>query len=128
MARVIWRQRLVAAVEFFAAPGREPVKLRLAVVFADSPLGGEQAAVFETMEGGVERALLDFEGVFGGVLDRLGDGVAVRGAHDEGAQDEHVQSSLEDIAGGWLFHRHGVVSTRMTMGRNILHSNGYGKG
>jgi hypothetical protein len=66
--------------EFLAALRGKPVELCLAIVFAYAPLGGEQAAVFKAMEGGIERALLNFERILRGVLDHLRDRMAMRRA------------------------------------------------
>src|SRR2546421_164789 len=115
----------------FPAFGRKPVKLCLAMVLAQPPIGGEQAAVFKTMEGGIQRALLDFERIFRGVLDHLRYGVAVCSAHKQGAKDEHIERSLKNLArrSHW-FMRHRcrsleclgepLYSTRMSMERSYF--------
>src|SRR5580700_1684926 len=110
----------------------QPIELRFAIVFADAPFGSEQAAVFETMQSGIERALLDLKRVLRGVLDDAGDGVSVRRPHDECAQDEHVERALQHLSRGGLgvlaiaaspplvvsLLRHRGSSPRMSMGRN----------
>ena len=67
--------RRVAGIAFISAT------VTLAALFA--------AAVFQTVERRVERALFDFQCVLGGVLDDLRDGVSVGWACDQGAQDQH---------------------------------------
>ena len=41
--------------------------------------------------------MLDLEDFVGAVLDDVGDGVAVRGAEEEGLQDEEVEGSLKEV-------------------------------
>ena len=40
---------------------------------------------------------MDFEKVFGDLLEALGDGVAVAGAEVHDFQDQHVESAFEEI-------------------------------
>jgi hypothetical protein len=49
------------------------------------------------MERGIERTLMDFEKVFGDLLEALGDGVAVAWAQCHDFQDQHVESAFEEI-------------------------------
>ena len=79
MARAICCQRLRLDGELFFARGGQLVELRLAVVLAGAPGGREPAAIFEAMQRGIERALLDLQHIFGGVFDDVGDGMAVCG-------------------------------------------------
>jgi hypothetical protein len=76
-------RQTVPAVGFLAEalPSRrgEAVVLRAPVVLGRAPLGVEQALVLETVERGVERALLDEERALGDLLDPRQDGVAVQG-------------------------------------------------
>src|SRR5580698_393767 len=82
-------------VELRAALRREGVKLCAAIVFGSSVGGGDPFALDEAMERGIERALLDLEHFVGAEFDGLGDGVAVRGAEQERAEDEQVERALE---------------------------------
>jgi len=52
-----------------ATSRRQPVEARAAIVVGDAPIGVEQALLFETIQRGIERALLDGEGTFGNLLD-----------------------------------------------------------
>jgi len=62
----------------------EGVELGFAVVFGGRPFGLDPAFVFEAVEGGVEGTLADLEGIFGDLLDALGDAPAVHGFEGEG--------------------------------------------
>ena len=86
-------------IEALLALVGELVELGAAVVFGGSPAGFEQAAEFESMEGGVERAFFDLEQLLGGLVDPLGDRVAVKRAAGEGFEDEHLQGALDEVAG-----------------------------
>src|ERR1700759_2442435 len=92
--------------EAAAAGSGEAVVLGLAVVLARAPVGGEPAAVLQAMERGIERALLDFEHVFGGTLNDFGDGVAMCIAGGERAQDHHVERAFEHVAREWFVTAH----------------------
>src|ERR1700723_2866691 len=84
-------------VELFAAGRGQLVEARLAVILADAPVGGDPAAIFEAVQGRVERTLLDLENVVGGVLDDVRDGMAVGRAHDQGLQYEHVERAEQQL-------------------------------
>ena len=58
--------------------------------------------LFETVEGGIEGALLDEEDIAGDLLDAFGDGPAVDGRYGDGFEDEQVESALDEI--GWSAH------------------------
>ena len=49
------------------------------------------------MEGGIQRPGFHFEKVLGSPLDVLGDGVAVRFAEKQGAEDEKVEGALQEL-------------------------------
>lgn len=95
--------------ELLFAGGREAVELEFAVAVASGfPAGGDPAFSFHTMKRGVERAVLDLQDFFGGLLDVFGDLMAVGGTEKECAQDEHVESTLEEFGAGrgWRLWRH----------------------
>ena len=58
------------------------------------------------MESGIERTLLDLENIVGGEFDGFGDGVAMGGAEEEGAEDEEVESALKEFDALLFFSRH----------------------
>src|SRR5688500_14899056 len=89
------RARLGA--ELGAAASGEAVVLGAPVVLREPPLGLDPAALLQAVEGGVEGALLDAEGVVGRLADPARDGVAVARAPAEGLEDEDVERALEEL-------------------------------
>jgi len=86
----------------FAARRKAVVTSALAF-FGEIPGGSDQATGFEAVEGGIERAGFDLEELFGSALDMSGDGVTVRRAVDEGAENQDVERALEEVdARGWV--------------------------
>src|SRR4029077_1581622 len=77
--------------KLFAAGGGEAVEASLAIFRRGAPCGGDPALLQETLEGRVEGAVLDFEGVAGSLLNELGDGVTVEGSPAKGAEDDEVE-------------------------------------
>jgi hypothetical protein len=89
----------------FSAGAREGVELGAAVVLRRPPRGLEQPAIFEAVEGGVERALLDGEVAPGDLLDTEEDPVAVLGPERDGFEDEQVERAGKQVHRG-----HSVLS------------------
>ncbi len=81
----------------------EPVIFGFAVVFRLAPFTGDPALMFQTIERGVQRALLDFQAIFGNLLDAQQNAVAVQGPKGNGLQDQHVQRALQNVQ--LLVHR-----------------------
>ena len=74
----------------------EPVIFGFAVVFRFAPLTGNPSLMFEAIERGIERALLDFSGaLFQDLLDAQKNAVAVQRAERDGFEDEHVERALQ---------------------------------
>src|SRR5439155_21259588 len=65
----------------------ECVKPRAAVVVRASPLGVDPSAVLETLQGGIERSVIDEQRVVRLLPDGAGDALSVLRAEDERAQD-----------------------------------------
>ena len=63
------------------------------------PFALDVALFLEAVEGGLERALSDFQRVARELLDALADAPAMHRGEREGFQDEEVEGSLEDIGG-----------------------------
>src|SRR6185437_11043285 len=99
--------------ELAAALRGELIELRFAIVFGETPVGFEPAALFHAMEGGVERAFFYLEPLIGRVANPRRDGVAVSGAPGEGLEDEEVERALEEIEVGGA---HGGCSPELLMG------------
>ena len=84
--------------------GRKRIKFGAAIVFGDAFFDGDPTALDETVQRWIKRALLDLQHVGGIGFDGFSDGVAMRGARLEGAEDQKVKRALQkfDAAGGWL--------------------------
>src|SRR4030095_8686960 len=65
------------ARQMLAALRRQLVELSLPAVVRLAPLGGEPDSLFQAMERGVQRALLDLQHFLGDLPDSLGDAVSV---------------------------------------------------
>src|SRR5687767_16004544 len=80
---------------------RQPVELRLAIVFGHTPLGGDGAFLLELQEGGVERAVVEGEPVAAGLLNPAGDAVTMeRPQGFERLQHHQRQRALPHIRTG----------------------------
>ena len=84
-------------LKLFSARFRQRVELRLSPGFAVFPLRIEPAAIFQPVQCGVERTLMDLEKILGDLLEALRDAVAVPRAERKNLQDEEVQSPLEEL-------------------------------
>jgi hypothetical protein len=93
-------------LEGLAAAFGEEVVLGAAIVFAGSPLGLDAGGALEAGEGGEEGAGVYAEDAVAGLLDAQGDAVAVHGLEGEGLEDEHLECSLDEVAG---FVGHGAL-------------------
>ncbi len=89
--------------ELAAAFGGEAVELGATIVFGGAFFGGDPATFNEAVESGIERALFDLQHVVGVEFDGFGDGVAVGGAKEQGAEDEQVEGTLEQFDAFLLF-------------------------
>src|SRR6202035_5789349 len=76
--------------ELRSAFSREGIELRVAAGVGLRPLGGEQTAIFEPMERGIQRPLGDLDDVARYLLKPLCDGVAVNRAKRDEFQDQQV--------------------------------------
>jgi hypothetical protein len=83
--------------KLFAPRRREPVEARAAIVGGSAPLGDHPAFLEETLERGIERTVLDFEGLAGGLLNEFGDAVAMHRSPAEGAENDEVEGALHDF-------------------------------
>ena len=81
-----------------APAGRgERVELRLALVVALAPFGGDQALVLEPVERRIERALRDLQGVAGDLLDAEQDAVAVQRLERHRLENQHVERARQQV-------------------------------
>jgi len=86
--------------ELFAAGAGKSVKTGLPIVAGDTPLGGDPSLVFEPLERGIKRAMLHQQNIFGLLLYRARDTLAVLLAKDQGAEDQKLQRALEQRNSG----------------------------
>src|SRR5579864_1291085 len=84
------------------ALGRQPVKFGAAIVLRSSLFDGNPAALDEAMQRGIERTLLDLQHFVGVEFDGLGDGVAVRRAEKERAENQEIESALQELDAAFL--------------------------
>jgi len=82
-------------LQLFAALALERVKLRFSAgVF---PLGLGPVLLLKAVKGGIEGTLRDLKEIPGNLLDALGDSVAVKGSGSDDLENQHVESSLEEL-------------------------------
>jgi hypothetical protein len=82
-----------------AFPG-ERIKLRLAARFGFFSFGCEPTSVFQTMQRGIQRSLMDLEEILRDLLQPLRDGVTVAGTQRDNFQDQQVESPSEKFCSG----------------------------
>ena len=67
----------------------------------------DPSALDQPVQRRIERALLHLQHIVGRLLDRLGDGVAVRGSEEQGAENEEIERALQQLdAFAVVFSRH----------------------
>jgi hypothetical protein len=91
------------------------LELMFEIAAGGFPFALDSAFVFETVAGGVERAMLDLQEVVRCALDVLSHLVTVSRAELEGSEDQHVEPALQelDAAGKSIGHslsRHSTQS------------------
>jgi hypothetical protein len=94
---------LELVIELALSLAGEFVVFDAAIVFRDAPDSSEEAALFEAVEGRIERAMFDAKEVVGNLLDAFGDGETVLGFEGDCAEDEEVEGALEEVG---LLGRH----------------------
>lgn len=80
-----------------SAFGSELVEAGPPIVFGDTPIRLDPGAVFEPIQGGVERAFFDLERFAGAFLDPAHDTVSMQRLASEGAEDEKVEGTAEEF-------------------------------
>ena len=88
-------------LQLFPALGSKRIELRVAACLRGFPLRFQPAAIFEAVEGGVKRALLELKKVAGDLLNPLRNGVAMNRPQRHDLEDQHVEGSLEEL--GFFF-------------------------
>ena len=85
------------AAKLTASGRRQSIIFGFALVVGFAPLAGDEALVFQAVERGVERTLLDFEAVAGDLLDAEENAVSVQWAEGDGLEDQKVERALQKI-------------------------------
>ena len=88
-----------------SAGGGEAVDSHAATLLGESLVGGNQAALLETIERGVERALIDLEHIGAALTNALRDRPPMERGVPDGLQDEQIERALEQIGARDLFDR-----------------------
>lgn len=101
-------------LQLFLARAGQAVELCLPVRVGHSPVGGDPALQFKSVQCRIQRALVDLENIFRHLLDALSDGPAVLGAQRQRPQDQHVEGALQQI--GACGSSHDGLCRRSTRG------------
>ena len=91
----------------------EPIEANFAVSFGDAPLGGDPTLEQNLLEGWIERTLFHPQDFRGQRMDALRNGVAMKRAGTEDAEDEK-----DERAGRHLVFRHRCHRDRLPMPRD----------
>src|SRR5579863_3676570 len=86
------------------AGGSEPIEFRLPAGLRLCPVRGEQLLVFQPMQRGVERTLLDLESFTRDLLDLLGDGVPVDRPVRNDPENQKIERALRELGFGCGLH------------------------
>jgi hypothetical protein len=87
---------LLLVRELSASESRESVGLRPAVVLGDAPLGANPALVLQSMERGIQRALVELQNILGELLDAYCDAPSMRRLPDlQCLENEQLERSLK---------------------------------
>ena len=105
--------------ECFATELGERVVACAPIVFGGLPIALDPAAVLESLERRIERALIDVEASVGDLLDAKSDAPPVHGFEGEGFQDEEVDAAAEGV--GLLGVARGHVAALLLKSRGVLH-------
>ena len=84
-------------VELLPAQRRQAIELRAAVVLGRAVLERDPPALDQAVQRRIQRPLLHQQHVVRSLLDRLGNGVAVRRADPQRSQNQHVQRALQQL-------------------------------
>jgi hypothetical protein len=84
--------------------GGELIELGFPARLRRPPGSGEKLFVFEAMECGIERPLLDLQCLARHLLDSLRDGISVNGAKRNNPHDEEIEGALGEIESAFSLH------------------------
>ena|ERR1700729_2335259 len=75
----------------------QPVEFCVAASLGRTPIGDKEILVFQAMESGVQRALLNLQRLFGDHLDSLRNRIAVNRPERHDSKYEQVKSALRKV-------------------------------
>jgi hypothetical protein len=104
------------------ALGGQPVKFGAAIIFGNAVLGGDPPSLDEAMKSRVERALLDLQNIGRIEFDCFGNRVSVRRPEEQRAENEQVESALQEFEALIAFfgrHSRGVYGASSRMSRGV---------
>ncbi len=87
-------------LELSSALRRQPIKLCVAARLGRTPFGDQKILVFQAMESGIQRALLDLQRLFRDHLDALRNRIAVNRPERHDSKNEQVQCALRKVEFG----------------------------
>ena len=87
------------ASQRFTAFGGELVILGATIIFGRVPFGFDRAGTFHAAERGEQRTGIDAEDAVADLFNAKGNAVAMHGFESQGFEDQHFESSLDEVAG-----------------------------
>ena len=84
-------------MELSASGARERVVLRAAILFGDAPLGLDPALMLETMQGRIQRTLVNLQHIARHLANAPRDGPAVLGLQLQRLQNQQVERALDEV-------------------------------
>src|SRR4030095_3593586 len=98
-------------VELLAASCRQSIELGATIVLGCALLESDPPTLDEAVQRRVQRSLLDQQHVVRTALDRLDDGMTVRGTEAQGPQDQQIESALKQRDTVFTLGRHSMRGT-----------------
>ena len=88
--------------ELLSAGARELIETCAAIELGRAPFRLDEALPFQSLQGRIQRAVIDEEIFFGGALNSYSDAVPMTRTKDQRLENQHVQSALEELHGSWV--------------------------
>src|ERR1700751_1222557 len=89
--------------EVFPARCCQGIIFCAAIIFRFAPFGANPSLMLETMQRGIECALIHLEDIVRNLPDSLGNSPAVHGTQRDALQNQKIYGTLDEIS--WLAHR-----------------------
>ena len=97
MARASLSHRLVSISSCLRPLGGQAIELGAAVVLRRAVLERNPSSLDQAVQRRIQRPLLHLQHIVRALLDRFGDGVAVRRSEPQGPQNQQVQRALQQL-------------------------------